>query len=174
MGQYTQIIPGYTSPDRIHSTTNANIGPIGYSSHSSTSVGNIFKSFADERNYPLYVHCNHGADRTGTIMYLLNGLLGVPYEQLVQDFELTTFSASGTRTRTGINKDGTFDRTSEYAGISECSDQNYVAFDKLHELIMSNYGDGGKTLSQAIENYLISVCGLTSTEIGKIKSILLD
>lgn len=143
------------------------------SSNSVTSLANIFRSFADEKNYPLYVHCNHGADRTGTVFFLLNGLLGVPYEQLVQDFELTTFSASGTRTRTGINKDDTFDRTSEYAGISECSEQNYVAFDKLYELIMTNYGEN-KTLSQAIENYLLTVCGITSNEIAKIKSILLN
>ena len=173
MQQYTQIIPGYVSPTRHNSVTNDDIGPVGYSSSSVTSLANIFRSFADEKNYPLYVHCNHGADRTGTVFFLLNGLLGVPYEQLVQDFELTTFSASGTRTRTGINKDDTFDRTSEYAGISECSEQNYVAFDKLYELIMTNYGEN-KTLSQAIENYLLTVCGITSNEIAKIKSILLN
>ena len=121
----------------------------------------------------MYVHCNHGADRTGTIIFLLNGLLGVPYEQLVQDFELTTFSASGARYRTGI-VGGAFDKTSKYAGISECSEQNYVAFDKLHELIMQNYGQGGKTLQQAIENYLISVCGVSASDISKIKNILLD
>ena len=173
MGQYTQIIPGYTSPNRINTVTGANIGPVGFSSHSVESVGNIFKALADESNYPVYIHCNHGADRTGTIGYLLNGLLGVPYEQLVQDFELTTFSASGSRYRTGINAKGEFDRTSEYAGISECSEQNYVAFDKLHELIMTNYGQENGTLQTAIENYLTTVCGVNTSDIAKIKSILL-
>ena len=173
MAQYTQNIPGYTSPNRIDTTTNKSIGPVGYSSQSTQSIGNIFKTLTNEANYPMYIHCNHGADRTGTIIFLLNGLLGVPYEQLVQDFELTTFSASGARYRSGI-ENGAFDRTSEYAGISECSEQNYVAFDKLYELIMDNYGQGEKTLQQAIENYLTTVCGVSASDISKIKNILLD
>lgn len=173
MGQYTEIIPGYKSPNRIHTVTGENIGPVGFSSSSVTSIGNIFKSLADEKNYPVYIHCNHGADRTGTIIYLLNGLLGVPYEQLVQDFELTTFSKSGSRYRSYITDKGEFDTTSEYAGISECSEQNYVAFGKLHELIMTNYGQNKKTLQEAIENYLTSVCGVSTSDIIKIKSILL-
>ena len=40
----------------------------------------------------LYFHCRIGADRTGTVAYILEGLLGVPEEDRIQDYELTFFS----------------------------------------------------------------------------------
>ena len=39
----------------------------------------------------LYFHCRIGADRTGTVAYVLEGLLGVREEDRVQDYELTFF-----------------------------------------------------------------------------------
>ncbi len=39
----------------------------------------------------IYFHCTYGADRTGTLAYLLEGLLGVCDEDRQEDFELTTF-----------------------------------------------------------------------------------
>ena len=40
----------------------------------------------------IYMHCVHGANRTGYMALLLEGLLGVEYDQLVKDYELTYFS----------------------------------------------------------------------------------
>ena len=40
----------------------------------------------------VYFHCRIGADRTGTIAYILEGLLGVPEEERIQDYELSFFS----------------------------------------------------------------------------------
>ena len=40
---------------------------------------------------PVYFHCTYGADRTGTVAYLLEALLGVPYESRAEDYELSTF-----------------------------------------------------------------------------------
>ncbi len=42
----------------------------------------------------VYFHCHGGADRTGTLAFLLEGLLGVSESDLSKDFELTTFSNS--------------------------------------------------------------------------------
>ena len=39
----------------------------------------------------LYYHCRIGTDRTGTVSYVLEGLLGVPEEDRVQDYELSFF-----------------------------------------------------------------------------------
>ena len=41
---------------------------------------------------PVYFHCHIGADRTGTLALLLEGLLGVCESDLYKDYELTTFS----------------------------------------------------------------------------------
>ena len=45
----------------------------------------------DPENYPLAVHCVVGADRTGTLLYVLGSLLGVPVDELWQDWEATHF-----------------------------------------------------------------------------------
>ena len=39
----------------------------------------------------VYYHCRWGADRTGYLSLLLEGLLGVPYDSLIKDYELTSF-----------------------------------------------------------------------------------
>lgn len=47
----------------------------------------------------VYLHCRVGADRTGTVAYLLEGLLGVPDEQRYQEYGLTNLSGLYDRTR---------------------------------------------------------------------------
>lgn len=56
---------------------------------SKANIKNIFQTLAKEENYPVYVHCNAGADRTGTICGLIELLLGVSEEDVTRDFELT-------------------------------------------------------------------------------------
>jgi protein tyrosine/serine phosphatase len=53
------------------------------------AVRKLFADLADPANYPAYLHCTYGADRTGTMCYLLLGLLGVEEAQLRRDYELT-------------------------------------------------------------------------------------
>ena len=43
----------------------------------------VFQVFADPANYPIIFHCWGGADRAGTVAFLLNGLLGVRLEHLI-------------------------------------------------------------------------------------------
>lgn len=51
----------------------------------------------------VYFHCIWGADRTGCFAFLLEGLLGLPVDQLYKDYELTSFSIAGTREKTGLD-----------------------------------------------------------------------
>ena len=48
--------------------------------------------FADPANYPVYIHCAAGRDRTGTLFFLLGALLGIPEKDLLADYELTYLS----------------------------------------------------------------------------------
>lgn len=48
---------------------------------------------------PVYIHCRWGADRTGLLCMLLEGVLGVNESDLAKDFELTSF-AGNSRYRT--------------------------------------------------------------------------
>lgn len=48
----------------------------------------------------VYFHCHGGSDRTGTLAFLIEGLLGVSESDLSKDFELTYYSGSS-RKRNG-------------------------------------------------------------------------
>ena len=54
----------------------------------------IFSDLANPDNYPIYVHCTYGRDRTGTVCYLLGALLGMSKEDLRKDYELSAFTDS--------------------------------------------------------------------------------
>ena len=49
----------------------------------------LFSDLAKEENYPVYIHCSYGKDRTGTVIYLLQLLLGVPEEDAYREWELS-------------------------------------------------------------------------------------
>ena len=65
-----------------------------------TAVTHIMEDVVNENNpQNIYFHCRVGADRTGTIAYLLEGLLGVPDEERYQEYSLTHLSGLFDRTR---------------------------------------------------------------------------
>ncbi len=57
----------------------------------------IFSLLAQEERYPVYFHCWGGADRTGTVAFLLGGLLGMSTADLYRDYTLTSLSIWGER-----------------------------------------------------------------------------
>ncbi|MBO4262355.1 MAG: tyrosine-protein phosphatase, partial [Clostridia bacterium] len=59
------------------------------------SIANVFNILADEKNYPVYIHCSIGTDRTGIVCFFINALLGADEETLYRDYLLSTFGAIG-------------------------------------------------------------------------------
>ena len=108
-----------------------------------------------------------GADRTGTVAFLINGLLGVSFADLTKDFEMTSFSRYGARLR------GPDDPENFVFGIMQDDADNYVAWGELHDLIMKHYGDESGDLSFAVANYLEKTCGIAAEQINEIKRIML-
>ena len=104
--------------------------------------------FADRGNYPILVHCVYGRDRTGTLVFVLNGLLGVSRKNLWRDYELSYM--------TGCGSSIVSERISEFETF-------YKA--------MASYADADKPLAYNIERYLLD-SGITADEIKSIKSIL--
>ena len=131
-------------------------------------IKGVFEAIANPDNLPVYIHCTAGADRTGTICYLINGVLGVEYEGIVQDFELTSFSEQGRRWRSSV-KNWEF----ESSGVMQNDEKNFIAFGQMHSLMMQWYAPNGETLQKAIENYLTSVCDISMQTIYAVRENLL-
>lgn len=55
----------------------------------SESYRSLFSDLAKEENYPVYIHCTYGKDRTGTVCFLLQLLLGVSEEDALREFEMS-------------------------------------------------------------------------------------
>lgn len=65
-----------------------------FDSNSQKVVRDIFAELSRKQNYPMYMHCTYGRDRTGTICYLLEALLGVDDDDLYRDYALSAFTDS--------------------------------------------------------------------------------
>lgn len=128
---------------------------------SSSQIALYKKIFADviplaDEEHPLYFHCWGGADRTGTIGFLLKGLLGVSFTDLIIDYELTSFALI-------------------YRNRVDGNYQNVKCrFTSLANYIQTTYAyEGNETLSQCIENFMVDRLGLTKAQVQTIKDNLL-
>lgn len=108
-----------------------------------------FTLLADKNNYPIYYHCTGGADRTGTVSFLLNALLGVDETTCIQDYEFTSYSIYGERNTQG----GAYGTT---------------YFQPFRATLETYEGD---TLQEKVESYLLSI-GITKEQIANIKAIM--
>ncbi len=163
---YKQLgMVAYTSvlPDTCQPKTNGL-----FDARTIDGIKGVFETLADPQNLPAYIHCTAGADRTGTICYLIGGVLGVEYADLVKDFELTSFSEQGRRWRSSVRN---WEFESE--GVMQNDEKNFIAFGQMHSLMMQWYAPNGETLQEAIENYLTSVCGVSMQTIDAVRDNLL-
>lgn len=65
-----------------------------FDSNNKQVVREIFAELSRKQNYPMYMHCTYGRDRTGTICYLLEALLGVGDDDLYRDYAISAFTDS--------------------------------------------------------------------------------
>ena len=127
-----------------------------YRSDYQEALVTAIRTFADEENYPIYMHCQIGRDRTGTLAFLINALLGVGEEDLYLDYELSFLSQSGC------------------ADFKEEITPNTFLGDHLWSLYhyIDHYKEEG-TLSEKTELFMLDI-GITSEEIASIKAIMLE
>ena len=104
----------------------------------------IFEIFTKEENYPVLFHCSGGRDRTGTLAFLLNGLLGVGEDDLCRDWEASVFSGGG-------------------ASFTSDNIQRLLAYLRTMP---------GETLQARVETY-VKGCGITDAEIAAFRAIML-
>ncbi len=111
---------------------------------SKENIRRVFSDLADKNNYPIYMHCTYGQDRTGTVCYLLESLLGVSEEDMMKDYLLS-----------GLHHGDV-----------------YGGKEPMEEFVANLKKFPGISMSEKVEHYLISI-GVTDKEINSIRSIFL-
>lgn len=109
----------------------------------------IFEILADESNYPIYFHCAAGADRTGTLAWVLESVLGESLENISMDYDYTSVSGGARCWR----QEGHY---TEF-GFDYC-DERYPGLSVPEQMVM------------AMTEYV----GIPEETIEKIRSIMLE
>ena len=100
---------------------------------------------------PIYFHCISGADRTGTLAYVLNGVLGVDRHELETDWEATFYPKIP----------------------DENPDPKFWCRESHFNTVFSRYGKAGDSWAHRIELYLLD-CGILPEEIEHFRSLMLE
>lgn len=112
-------------------------------------------SNADKKH--VYLHCAAGADRTGTICFMLEAILGMSYCDLICDYNYTSFSGSLRRHDEPINED-----TKYSFHLMMLDFEKYI---KIHNLT--------NNIQDVIEHLLVNRFNIKIETINKIRKIFL-
>lgn len=113
--------------------------------------------FCDGGRLPVFFHCIGGADRTGSLAYVLNGVCGVGKEDLERDWESTFYPDVPEVVE---NETGAPFPESTYWRSSRHFDEGFAKYP-------------GATLRDRIEAYLVD-CGVTRDEIARLRGVLVE
>lgn len=119
------------------------------------TISQEMRILANRKNYPLDFHCMVGRDRTGTLAYVVGGLLGLSQKELFKDYEMTFFSIDGCK-KDGLLTLDDYTRRAQFAirGINR-------------------YGTKKDRFSKKVELFLRDA-GVSKKQIWRIKDILIE
>ncbi len=107
-----------------------------------------FRTFLNRDNYPIVFHCIGGADRTGILAYILNGLLGVSEADLDRDYHFTAACMSYPWPKPSAEK--------------RCRLDGF-------KRVLDKYK--GTNINERIYKYVLD-CGIKADEIARFKAIM--
>ena len=101
---------------------------------------------------PVYFHCTAGADRTGTLACVLEGLLGMSQSDIDKDYELTTFYS-------GSGSDAAARRRNESDWKGLINAINAVS---------------GDTFRDKCVHFAVGTCGMSMADINAFRAAMID
>lgn len=101
---------------------------------------------------PVYFHCITGADRTGTLACVLEGLLGMSQSDIDKDYELTTFYSGS-----GSDANARRRNESDWKGLLNAI--NAVS---------------GKTFRDKCVRFAVGTCGMSMADINAFRAAMID
>ena len=110
-----------------------------------TKLPAIFAILADEKNYPVYFNCAVGSDRTGTLAFLLDGVIGREDKYFYDDYELPSFNQNTPRYR----------------------------YCRKGSELFHTFAKGDKPIREAVVAYLLKR-GVTQEQIDAIRKVMLE
>lgn len=145
------------SVEYYHQSLDFYANAVSTSAASARTVGVIKKVMACvAANKPCYFHCMSGADRTGTIAYLLLSLLGVSQSDKDKEYELTAFSDE---------TDGRRFRNSNY---NVTNGNGWYPLIKYFRTTYTGENDNEKVVAWAVAN------GITYAEINAFRAAMIS
>ena len=101
---------------------------------------------------PVYFHCTAGADRTGTLACVLEGLLGLSQSDIDKDYELTCFYS-------GTGTDALARRRNE---------------SEWKRLLNAINAVSGKTFRDKCVHFAVGTCGMTMADVNAFRAAMID
>lgn len=98
---------------------------------------------------PIYIHCSGGCDRTGTLVFLLLGLLGVSESDLAKEYELSSFSK---------------------IGRGRCRNSDTYEY---KEMVAALKSYSGATITDKFYDFATTGCGVAADTIARFRSLML-
>ena len=126
------------------------------------TVAKIFEHIKEADQKPIYYHCYGGADRTGTLGFLINGLLGVSYSDLVIDFELTSYSSINNEHIRSHLRDHQYDHWRNLINFVKTDTTNGYAYNE------------NAPLKENIYNLLHLGCNVPTETLDTIRNIMIE
>jgi len=72
---------------------------------STDAIAETLRVFADERNYPIMMHCTHGKDRTGIISFLLEAICDVSIQDITADYQVSEVNLKNAKAKYNLPLD---------------------------------------------------------------------
>jgi len=129
-------------------------------SYSHFEMLQILEICADEKNYPICIHCSLGKDRTGIVIAIISEIVGVPRENICKEFSKSASNLKSIHDELRKNMRGYGIMDADW--LMESPDEVMM---ELLKFIEEKYG--------SFDHYITNIVGFSKEKQNKLRTCLL-